>query len=181
MIRFNLAQRLAVLTKLIEALHKVHSWCGETHIQKAVYFLQNVREIPLGYDYVLYKHGPYSFDLAGELATMRGAGVTELAFPVDGYGPSVRLTGMASSLLEMRDPGVDAVTPIIECVTEWFGNKDVRFLERVATAYYVLRENPQAGPQIRAERLRKLKPHISEGDSIAAVSELDRKLRALAQ
>ena len=179
--RFTLSQRVAVLAKLIQALHKFHSWCGETHIQKAVYFLQNTGQVPLGYDYILYKHGPYSFDLAGELGTMRGAGFTELAFPVASYGPSVQLTGMVQSMLLTgdEDGNVEAVTPLIEHIAEWFGSKDVRFLERVATAFYVLQENPAAEPHLRAERLRRLKPHISEGESISAVHELDEKLSTL--
>jgi uncharacterized protein YwgA len=180
--RFTLSQRVAVLANLIQALHRVHSWCGETHIQKAVYFLQNADVVPLGYNYILYKHGPYSFDLTEDLGTMRGAGFTELAVPVAGYGPSIRLTRLAEEVFlhQEQDDEVDAVTPIIEDIVLWLGTKDVRSLERVATAYYVLRENPAAEPQSRAQRLRKLKPHISEGESIAAFRELDEKLSILA-
>ena len=60
-------QRVAVLTKLTEKLHESGSWCGETHLQKAAYFLQELFNVLLVYEFILYKHGPFSFALRDEL------------------------------------------------------------------------------------------------------------------
>ena len=58
-------QRAAILTELMDRLRADGSWCGETHVQKATYFLQEVLGVQTGFEYILYKHGPYSFDLRG--------------------------------------------------------------------------------------------------------------------
>jgi len=58
-------ERYALLAALMKRLHDTGSWCGETHLQKAVIFVQE-----LGYNARLYKHDPYSFDLRDELASM---------------------------------------------------------------------------------------------------------------
>ena len=58
------SQRDAVLLSLVGEMINKGSWCGETHIQKAAYFLQVLLEVPLEFDFILYKHGPFSFDLS---------------------------------------------------------------------------------------------------------------------
>src|SRR6266545_4036200 len=60
-------QRAALLTELVEQMRAHDSWCGETHLQKATYFLQELLDVEMDYDFVLYKHGPFSFDLRDEL------------------------------------------------------------------------------------------------------------------
>jgi len=64
-------RRAALLTQLIERLRRRGSWCGETHVQKATLFLQDLTRIPMGFDFILYKHGPFSFDLRDELTSLR--------------------------------------------------------------------------------------------------------------
>jgi uncharacterized protein YwgA len=64
------------------------SWCGETHIQKAVYFLQELLQVRLGFEFIMYKHGPYSFELTDELTTLRANRLLRL-IPREGYGPSI--------------------------------------------------------------------------------------------
>ena len=64
-------QRAAVLLSLIEQLKDRGSWCGDTHIQKTTYFLQELLKVPLGFEFILYKHGPYSFDLEDEITALR--------------------------------------------------------------------------------------------------------------
>ena len=56
-----------VITRLIETLRERGSWCGETHVQKAAFFLQELMEVPTRFHFILYKHGPFSFDLRDEL------------------------------------------------------------------------------------------------------------------
>ena len=68
----------AALIELIEKLRQEGSWCGETHVQKAVYFLQNLMGVPLQFDFILYKHGPFSFDLRDELTALRADGILRL-------------------------------------------------------------------------------------------------------
>src|SRR5712692_9118533 len=88
-------QRIVILADLASRLGKYGSWCGETHLQKATYFLQELGKVPLGYSFVLYKHGPFSFDLRDELTAMRADGLLELR-PQPPYGPSLVPTERAS-------------------------------------------------------------------------------------
>ena len=80
-------RRAALLTRLIELLRKKGSWCGETHIQKSTFFVQNLMKVPLSFDFILYKHGPFSFDLRDELTGLRADGLIRLE-PQWPYGPS---------------------------------------------------------------------------------------------
>ena len=97
-------QRASVLLTLNEELRKAGSWAGETHMQKAVFFLQELMNIPLDFDFVLYKHGPFSFDLRDELTFMRAQGYFRLE-PQYPYGPTL-VGGEKSELLRRnKSPG----------------------------------------------------------------------------
>ena len=90
--RLSYSSRCALLVDMIERLRGRGSWCGETHIQKAMFILQDIAKANLGYKFVIYKHGPYSFELSNELTEMRAVGILELSFPKEGYGPSIPAT-----------------------------------------------------------------------------------------
>ena len=70
-------QRAAILLSLAENLRDKGSWCGETHLQKAAYILKEMFGVPLDVDFVLYKHGPYSFDLTDDLARFKADGILQ--------------------------------------------------------------------------------------------------------
>ena len=171
--------RAAVLAAMVKALHDIGSWCGETHIQKSIYLLQSAGEVDLGYDFVLYKHGPYSFDLATDIASLRSSNIVEFVVPIQGYGPSVRLTALGARLFEAWGSFVRPILHKINFIAEWFGTHDVRYLERIATAHYVKAQHPSDEVYSLASELRRLKPHISEPDAIAAVRNVDEKLKGL--
>ena len=80
-------QKAAILTELADQLRREGSWCGHTHMQKATYFLQDLLEVPTGYEFILYKHGPYSFDLSEEMTTLRADYLIEFDHKSPGYGP----------------------------------------------------------------------------------------------
>ena len=46
----NRLERATILVTLIEKLSMEGSWCGETHVQKATYFLQELMGVPLGFN-----------------------------------------------------------------------------------------------------------------------------------
>lgn len=55
----KLAQE-AVLIGLARRLDEHGSWSGETHLQKAAYLLHELLDVQFGFDFILYKHGPFS-------------------------------------------------------------------------------------------------------------------------
>lgn len=71
-------KRGAILVQLVRELRENGSWCGETHLQKGTYLLQELTKVPLGLEFILYKHGPFSFDLRDELTGLRADEVIAL-------------------------------------------------------------------------------------------------------
>jgi len=170
-------QKASILLTLNEELRKAGSWAGETHMQKATYFLQDLMNVPLGFDFVLYKHGPFSFDLRDELTFMRAKGFFRLE-PQNPYGPTL-VEGEKSELLKQSfQQVINKHLSRIRFVSQRLGAKTVAGLERTATALYIiLREPSDADP---ARRLISLKPHISLPEAQVAVSEVEQIRRELA-
>src|SRR5687768_16813155 len=91
---------LAVLT---EKLRARDSWAGETHLQKAVYFLQRMLGVPTGFKFTLYKYGPFSFGLRDKLTEMRSSGQLSMVIQPAPYGPQFQ-TGPGAAQLRKRFP-----------------------------------------------------------------------------
>ena len=84
--------RAALIACLVAEMRKDNrSWCGETHIQEAVYFLQEITEVPLPFKFILHKHGPCCFKLRDELTNLRAEGWLELEM-ADPYAPRFQRT-----------------------------------------------------------------------------------------
>jgi uncharacterized protein YwgA len=163
-------QRASVLLQLNEELRRVGSWAGETHMQKAGYFLQHLMNIPLGFEFILYKHGPFSFDLRDGLTAMRAQGFLRLE-PQYPYGPSLA-PGENSTLLRSTYKAMSAqYEASVRYVADVLGNKTVAQLERTATALYVTLEGTPI--QERARQITQLKPHVTLEEAQAAVAEVD--------
>lgn len=165
-------QKAAVLTRLVDQLRSHGSWAGETHIQKAAFFLQRLLEVPLGFNFILYKHGPFSFDLRDELAAMRADDLLTLDAQLP-YGSRFRTT-LAGQDIERRHPKtLGQYGDQIDFVAEVLGDSGVSDLERLATALYVTLELGDVPATQRASRLHELKPHVSVPEAVTAVEKLD--------
>ncbi|VVB84456.1 Uncharacterised protein [uncultured archaeon] len=173
-------QRDAVILSMVENLRAKGSWCGETHIQKAIYFVQELFNVPLEFEFVLYKHGPYSFDLCDELTAMRAYVLLRLQLQPDPYGPSF-IPGKGSKLLRKLYPKtLKKYDPMVKFVADKFGEKGVAELERLATALYVTREiNTDNSVESRAQCIHKLKPHVSLDEARDAVKVVDTLILSL--
>jgi uncharacterized protein YwgA len=98
MAQISSSVRFAIILDVIKRLRAKGSWCGETHLQKALFILQDATKSSFSYKFIMYKHGPYSFDLKNELAAMKASNVIEFKFPIDGYGPSITATHFGERL-----------------------------------------------------------------------------------
>ena len=167
-------QRASILLTLNEELRKAGSWAGETHMQKATYFLQGLMDVRLEFEFILYKHGPFSFDLRDELTFMRAQGFLRLE-PQYPYGPSL-VGGEKSKLLKVVfEKTIEEQLPTIRFVAQKIGNKRVAELERTATALYIRLQEPSDTDRVK--RLIGLKPHIDLPEAQAAVSEVEQIVR----
>lgn len=174
MARPDRMRRATLLTRLIERLRAYDSWCGETHIQKAVYLAQIIAGIPLGYDFILYKHGPFSFDLRDELTGLRADMMVELEVQWP-YGPRIAPTRQSTYIQSHYPKTLQKYESRIEFVAIKLGAKDVVDLERLGTAVYVARKWPDdVSVDARARRIVTLKPHIAPTDAYDAIREADK-------
>ena len=83
-------QRWEIISRLVRTMRQKGSWAGETHIQKCVMFLQELLGIRMGYDFILYKYGPFSFELRSDLVQMRARLMLDIEPRIE-YGPSFTL------------------------------------------------------------------------------------------
>ncbi|MBI5093536.1 MAG: hypothetical protein HZB26_13975 [Candidatus Hydrogenedentes bacterium] len=167
-------QRDGVVLALIEALRGKGSWCGETHVQKSTYFLQELLQVPLGFDFILYKHGPYSFDLSDALEQMRADRFLTYDPRPYPFGPSLAPDENGELLRRLFAKTRARYQERVDFLADEFASKNVAQLERIGTAMYVTLEDPErTGRDKRAMRIHKLKPHIPLDVARAAVDEFD--------
>lgn len=167
-------QKDVVLLSFIDLLRKKGSWCGETHVQKGTYFLQELLRVPLGFEFIFYKHGPYGFDFNDKITCLRA----DLLLTVkarDPYGPSILLGENSGNFLKRFPKTRERFRSQIEFVAKRLGKKNVTELERLATALFVTKnELPKGSVEARAVRINELKPHVSLPLAQEAVEEFDR-------
>jgi hypothetical protein len=177
----NRMARAALLTKLLNALRNEGSWCGETHVQKSLYLLQEIFRIPLEFEFILYKQGPFSFDLRDELTSLRADDLVKLEAQPIPYGPRLVPTESATDLLSRFPKTMAMYGAFVAFIAKRLGSRGVAGLERLATAMFVTRRQSKAPIADRAAALVGLKPHIPMEDALDAVREADAMLEEASQ
>jgi uncharacterized protein YwgA len=167
-------QKDVVLLSFIDLLREKGSWCGETHVQKGTYFLQELLQVPLEFEFIFYKHGPYSFDLNDEITSLRA----DLLLAVksrEPYGPTILFGENALTFLERFPKTRERYRTQAEFVAKRLAKKDVKELERLATALFVTKnEISDVSIEARAAKINELKPHVPLNLAQEAVEEFDR-------
>ena len=172
MAAMNANDRRALICHLVASMREEDSWTGETQIQKSVMFLQRLLGVPLGYDFVLYLHGPFSFGLRSELTLMRA----RLHLDVESrahYGASFTLGPRGKTVIARPSEHQRS----IDFVAREVSKNDVRSLERLSTAYFLQDNNPSLDSNEIAAEINRRKSHISVEDARRAVEAVDELLR----
>ena len=170
-------KRAALLTRLMERLRENGSWCGETHIQKAAFLVQELMGIPLDLEFVLYRHGPYSFDLRDELTGLRADGLVRLE-PQRSWGPRLAPTEHSAYIRELYPRTLKEYEESLNFVAVELGDKGVAALECLTTAFYAYRR-PEAGETVerRVAWVRERKPHIPAHLAMTAFGDVERMVQ----
>ena len=155
----------ALLLHLLERMKEKGSWSGETHLQKAVYVAQEVLGVPFGFDFILYKHGPFSFDLRDALAEMQADRFIGQVFQAYPYGPTLKPDANAPALKDRFPKTIATHRSKIDFVADALSPYRAAELEGLATAIYVTRKSGTNDRRQRANALRAAKPHIDVQDA----------------
>ncbi len=161
-------KRSAIVLSLIEHLRAKGNWCGETHIQKATYFLQELLKVPLGFNFILYKHGPYSFDLSDELMAMRADMLIQLKSQQP-YGPSIVPGPTSEQLKRVFPKTLRKYKSKVSFIADQLAEYGVADLERIATAFFIANEKSISDQREIAIEINKIKPHISMEEALEAL------------
>lgn len=164
-------ESLAMLFQMIKSLREAGNWTGETSIHKAFYILQKLMGVDVKYDFVLYLHGPFSFDLRDEISKYVAYDYIKLVYDSPKYGPKHDLTEVSMRFLDNNQSLVKKYVKQIETVCNLINCSTVSSLERLATALYVIKELDKKG-ESAAKKLRELKPHIKPDEAMNAVDEV---------
>jgi len=167
----NKLKRYAILVIVIEKLKEKGSWCGETHIQKTVYFLERLFEDKLNYQFILYKYGPFSFDLHDDLGIMESLGVISV-IPTPPYGSQIAPGKLAKKIKELFPKTLTRIKEKVEFITSKLGSKVVAELETLATSLYVEDKLPKASDPEKAQEICRLKPHVSFREALQGLKEV---------
>ncbi len=167
------AAQEAILVGLTRRLNEKDSWSGETHLQKAAYLLRELAGVPFDFEFILYKHGPFSFQLRDLLASMQADELIESQNQTPPYGPRIFVTAVGASFEKQLVLTMSRYGSKVDWVAEKVGKRNVLELERLATALWVTRHHPEAKEERRAKTLTAIKPHVTREEALASVREID--------
>ncbi len=161
----------AIVVSLVDALNTRGSFCGETHIQKASYFLKQLVAVPMESSFTFYLYGPYSFELHALLNELRAEDLLELESREMG---ATWRAGKRYGLLQERFAGnIQRFHDQISYVADKVANLNVFDLERYATALWVSRTRQDLSREKRAELIHTLKPRIEIGSARKALETVE--------
>lgn len=162
----------AIILAVVEALHQRHSWTGKTHVQKTISLLNDKGKMAIPFRFVLYRHGPYSFDLEAELEQMKSYGALDIDLNTQGYGVILRPGSNAGFVREKGKLSLEEMKAIDD-VCDFVKDSNIWILERLATASWIRVQEGITERESVARRLNSLKPHISIEEAKEADAQVE--------
>lgn len=161
-------QKLGVIIRLVQ--QSPQGTLGRTAIVKLLYLLQEVRGLPLGYDFRLYTYGPFDSDILNDLETaqsFQALHVKTVCYP-SGYGYEVKAGAKAETVKECVKEWLAQHESELAWAASGFSARSASELELIATIVYVAREFQQQAKSWDVadviRRVREVKPRFSEQD-----------------
>lgn len=171
--------RLAVMARMVKK--SPDQKLGRTQLMKLLYFLQELKGIPLDYDFRLFNYGPFESEVLSDLKSACGTQtvVEKTVQYGSGFGYSIAPGVRADS----RDIEIEASNPEIAAavdeVVKEFGGFSASELELRSTIFYVDREfvdeKRQATVDEVSSRVKSIKFHFDLPAIQQRVEEMNRR------
>jgi hypothetical protein len=171
----ELRERQAILLAFLDSLRSDGSWCGDAYLTCAVYLLQELLEVPLGYEYFVDMREVSSGGCLDDLGCM----VTERFLSTEireghmsaGLTPGVQahhLRRRWRAQMERFADEIQLLAPRIQAMKR--GE-----LATLTIALFISRRRcpPDASQEQRAQRITAIKPHLEYSEALEAVRTVD--------
>jgi uncharacterized protein len=161
----ELYRKISIILSLIEK--SPSKTLGRTAIVKLLYLLQEIKNIPLGYDFRLYTYGPFDSDILCDLEFAQSIRALKVKTVIhsSGYSYNFKEGNDAITIKEEMKEWLLKNQTDIKWVSEKFGGNTASDLELIATILYVDRELAQENKgslESLAQRVREVKPRFTE-------------------
>ena len=164
------SEKLRLLASVVQMLSEAGSWTGRMHIHKLLYLAQELMGLDSEYEFVLYQRGPYSFELDGDIRSLRSIGAVDIT-PQPPYGPSYGVTELGKVLSKPSPVGETMIDKLRDLAKE-LGPKHATELELLATTLYVLNNERPESDKATVARVLSLKPQFSEDQAENALQQV---------
>jgi uncharacterized protein YwgA len=163
--------RYAIIRYIVDELTDV----GKIKMQKLVYFLQSIFDVPLGYDYKMHYYGPYSDELNDDLIAMQMNKNVEIGADPSGYGyhiiPGTEAVTTKNDILGKYSKGIS------KCLTEFDGFNPSE-LEILSTLHFVKYIAGVSNEDKIIEKTSMLKPVFTKVAIKKAYKELESVMKS---
>ena len=168
--------RLGLIPALAERAAAGH--IGRTALMKYLYFLQTLRDVPLGYQFSLYSYGPFDSEVLADLSSAEALNIVEVNTVEfsGGYGyrikPGIRAESAKRAIAQfLSQHGND-----IDWIFSVFGSLNSAELELASTIVYVDHELAECSRSLSANevvtRVNEIKPHFNREQIQKSVATL---------
>ncbi|AFM22872.1 hypothetical protein [Desulfomonile tiedjei] len=172
--------RYALIAELAQRLGRKSRQFGKTSLQKIIFLLQELEEVPTNYQFSLYTHGPFTAQILGDLDLVEGFGAVKVRYFTEGYGgyqispdrESESIRNKAAQFLDQNKEKIDKVV-------DEFGAFSAKDLELRSTIVYLDRDAGRTKKDLSRDRfiqlVKRIKPRFSEDTIAVALKELEEK------
>lgn len=170
-------QRYALIVFLTEKVRNFRQQFGKTALEKLIYLLQEIFDVPIGYQYSLYFHGPFSSGLLDDLDYLDYLGGVKVITEHLSNGYDILPSDKADLIKEKAQDFLVRYQTKIEELLKIFGSLRVKDLELCSTIVFVDRDLKGSGRSIAksdfVKEIKGIKPHFSNEEIEKKINDLE--------
>lgn len=167
----NIFERLSLLAELAK-----RSRLGRTALMKLLFFLQESKGVPLGYQFSLYSYGPFDSDVLADISAAERLNVlkSSIVYYPSGTGYEYSPGTESKSVKDLAGDFLEKHKASIDWVVDSFARKTAGELELLSTILFVAKfQNPSTVAKL-FEQVEFVKPHFSQEQIKKGFDELVR-------
>lgn len=164
-------ERAALITELLDRMRDNGGWTGTRHVHMCLYFLQEMRGVPLGFEFVIKGYGVFSWDLERDILELR---VDELVTTVarqEPYSSALEPTKESRRIRQWYAPTLERHEDDLAFTAKHFGSWGTNQMQNASTAFYFLVNGAEDDGKI-VGWIDETKPHVSWEEGCDALQEI---------